>query len=214
MQPKIPLELQGRLERMEQAIDSIAVEVERISEGQRFTTKLLERAPAGRPQQLPPTAAAEPMRVRSSIVDDEPNIRRMVGALLSGEGFEVRDAANGAAGVRAASKREPDAVLLDLMMPGELDGMAALGQLRERFPPLPVVMMSGRAGAHRRGARDEARRLPLSREAADARGVLLALRSALELRQARREAQTLREESRARAARWSGQRRRWSACAS
>ncbi|MBA3656346.1 MAG: hypothetical protein H0W69_03225 [Gemmatimonadaceae bacterium] len=37
----IPLELTSRLERMEQAIDSIAVEVERISEGQRFTTKLL-----------------------------------------------------------------------------------------------------------------------------------------------------------------------------
>ncbi len=52
--PKIPLELSGRLERMEQAIDSIAVEVERISEGQRFTTKLLSERPQGAPQQLPP----------------------------------------------------------------------------------------------------------------------------------------------------------------
>lgn len=42
--PKIPAELQDRLERMEQAIDSIAIEVERISEGQRFTTKLLSDA--------------------------------------------------------------------------------------------------------------------------------------------------------------------------
>lgn len=41
----IPNDVTARLERMEQAIDSIAVEVERISEGQRFTTKLLaERA--------------------------------------------------------------------------------------------------------------------------------------------------------------------------
>ncbi|HET7623141.1 MAG TPA: hypothetical protein VFK39_14645 [Gemmatimonadaceae bacterium] len=39
--PAVPAELQQRLEHMEQAIDSIAVEVERISEGQRFTTKLL-----------------------------------------------------------------------------------------------------------------------------------------------------------------------------
>ena len=39
--PQIPAEMTARLERMEQAIDSIAVEVERISEGQRFTTKLL-----------------------------------------------------------------------------------------------------------------------------------------------------------------------------
>jgi hypothetical protein len=39
--PQIPSEVLARLERMEQAIDSVAVEVERISEGQRFTTKLL-----------------------------------------------------------------------------------------------------------------------------------------------------------------------------
>jgi hypothetical protein len=39
--PKLSPEVLARLERMEQAIDSIAVEVERISEGQRFTTKLL-----------------------------------------------------------------------------------------------------------------------------------------------------------------------------
>jgi hypothetical protein len=38
---RVPSEVTARLERMEQAIDSIAVEVERISEGQRFTTKLL-----------------------------------------------------------------------------------------------------------------------------------------------------------------------------
>ncbi|MEP6733050.1 MAG: hypothetical protein ABJE10_20575 [bacterium] len=42
----VPTEIASRLERMEQAIDSIAIEVERISEGQRFTTKLLaERVP-------------------------------------------------------------------------------------------------------------------------------------------------------------------------
>ena len=51
-QPRIPAEVAARLERMEQALDSVAVEVERISEGQRFTTKLLsERAAA------PPIAA-------------------------------------------------------------------------------------------------------------------------------------------------------------
>ena len=52
--PNIPLELTGRLERMELAIDSIAVEVERISEGQRFTTKLLSDRAQGAPQQLAP----------------------------------------------------------------------------------------------------------------------------------------------------------------
>ena len=42
----VPTELTARLERMEQAIDSIAIEIERISEGQRFTTKLLADRPA------------------------------------------------------------------------------------------------------------------------------------------------------------------------
>jgi hypothetical protein len=46
--PAIPHELAAQIERMEHAIDSIAIEVERISEGQRFTTKLLaERNGAG-----------------------------------------------------------------------------------------------------------------------------------------------------------------------
>ena len=44
--PRVPSDVTARLERMEQAIDSIAVEVERISEGQRFTTKLLADRPA------------------------------------------------------------------------------------------------------------------------------------------------------------------------
>jgi hypothetical protein len=52
LQPKVPPEVMGRLERMEMAIDSIAVEVERISEGQRFTTKLLSERQ--QPQALPP----------------------------------------------------------------------------------------------------------------------------------------------------------------
>ena len=45
----IPADVTARLERMEQAIDSIAVEVERISEGQRFTTKLLSERTAPAP---------------------------------------------------------------------------------------------------------------------------------------------------------------------
>ncbi len=47
--PPVPSDVTGRLERIEQAIEAVAVEVERISEGQRFTTKLLaEKADAVR----------------------------------------------------------------------------------------------------------------------------------------------------------------------
>jgi two-component system nitrogen regulation response regulator NtrX len=126
------------------------------------------------------------------IIDDEPNIRRMVGALLSAEGYEVRDAPDGATGLARAAETDPDVLLLDLMMPGELDGMATLARMRETLPDVPVVMMSGRAGlsdavrATKLGAFNFLEK-PLSPE-----GVLLALSSALELRQARREAKVLR----------------------
>ena len=128
------------------------------------------------------------------IIDDEPNIRRMVGALLTAEGFEVRDAADGATGVAAAIQLDPDVVLLDLMMPGSLDGMSTLKALREKLPDTPVIMMSGRAGlsdavkATQLGAHNFLEK-PLTPE-----GVLLSIGTALELRRARREAEALRAE--------------------
>ena len=126
------------------------------------------------------------------IIDDEPNIRRMVGALLAAEGYDVREAPDGAGGVSRALESEPDLVLADLMMPGEIDGMGVLARLREKLPDVPVVMMSGRAGlsdavkATKLGAFTFLEK-PLTPE-----GVLLALASALELRRARREARELR----------------------
>jgi len=128
------------------------------------------------------------------IVDDEPNIRRMVGALLAAEGYEVRDAADGASGAARAAETEPDVVLLDMMMPGPIDGMGALNRLRESVPDVPVIMMSGRAGlgdavrATKLGAFNFLEK-PLSPES-----VLLAMAAAVELRQARREARALRED--------------------
>lgn len=61
-QPPVPPEIFGRLERIEQAVDAIAIEVERISEGQRFTTQLLSEGrqhaaaalPAGAEKAGPP----------------------------------------------------------------------------------------------------------------------------------------------------------------
>ena len=128
------------------------------------------------------------------IADDEPNIRRMVGALLAGEGYEVTETPSGVEAVARVREGEPDVALVDLMMPGELDGMATLGRLREIAPDLPVIMMSGRAGladavkATKLGAFNFLEK-PLTPE-----GVLLAVSSALELRQTRRVARALRAE--------------------
>jgi two-component system nitrogen regulation response regulator NtrX len=128
------------------------------------------------------------------IVDDEPNIRRMVGALLSTEGYDIREAANGTQGLSKVAESEPDAILLDLMMPGELDGLATLARLRVSNPDVAVVMMSGRASlsdavnATKLGAVNFLEK-PLTPE-----GVLFAVGAALELRQSRRVTRELRAE--------------------
>ena len=58
--PKLPTEIMQRFERMEQSLDAIAVEVERISEGQRFTTKLLSDVKDSAASQIPARSSAPP----------------------------------------------------------------------------------------------------------------------------------------------------------
>ena len=127
------------------------------------------------------------------IVDDEANLRRMVAAVLVAEGFRTAEAANGTEAIATVQRRRPDAVLLDLQMPGGPDGLETLERLSAEAPGLPVVMMSGRAGlqdavrATKLGAYHFLEK-PLAPES-----VLLTLRSALALAKARAEAQALRE---------------------
>src|SRR5215213_3365311 len=78
------------------------------------------------------------------IVDDEPNIRRMLGSLLRAEGYRVREAGSALGALAEMRAEEPDAVMLDLYLDGET-GLEALPRLREAAPDLPVIMMSGRA---------------------------------------------------------------------
>jgi hypothetical protein len=55
--PRIPSEVSDRLERIEQSLEAVAIEVERITEGQRFTTKLLSEGRTSAAAQLPAAAA-------------------------------------------------------------------------------------------------------------------------------------------------------------
>jgi two-component system nitrogen regulation response regulator NtrX len=127
------------------------------------------------------------------IVDDEPNIRRMLGSLLRAEGYRTREAGSALGALTEVQGEEPDAVLMDLYMDGET-GLDALPRLREAAPDLPVIMMSGRASlsdavkATRLGAFHFIEK-PLTPEA-----VLLTLGSALELRKARELNRSLMEE--------------------
>ena len=63
------------------------------------------------------------------VVDDEPHIRTVLRGYLQADGFEVAEAADGAAALAALRAQPPDLVLLDVMMPG-IDGLEVLRQLR------------------------------------------------------------------------------------
>ncbi|HKA57165.1 MAG TPA: sigma-54 dependent transcriptional regulator [Gemmatimonadales bacterium] len=121
------------------------------------------------------------MSPRVLLVDDEANIRRMVGALLQSDGFETIEAPDGNAAITRLVEDVPDVVLLDLMMPPGPDGLATLEQIRKRAPHVPVIMMSGKANladavrAMKLGAFQFLEK-PLTPE-----GVVVTLRSALEL---------------------------------
>jgi two-component system, NtrC family, nitrogen regulation response regulator NtrX len=79
------------------------------------------------------------------LVDDEANIRRMLGALLRDEGLAVAEAPNGNAALLMVDQADPDVILLDLLMPPGPDGLETLARLRERGRLTPVIMMSGKA---------------------------------------------------------------------
>ena len=134
------------------------------------------------------------MSPRVLLVDDESNIRRMVGALLQSDGFETVEAPDGNAALTTLVEAAPDVVLLDLMMPPGPDGLATLEQIRRRAPHIPVVMMSGKATladavrATKLGAFQFLEK-PLTPES-----VLVALRSALELSRTLAENKRLHEQ--------------------
>jgi two-component system, NtrC family, nitrogen regulation response regulator NtrX len=134
------------------------------------------------------------------LVDDEANIRRMLGALLRSEGFSVTEAANGNAALLLMEEADPDVVLLDLMMPPGPDGLETLTRMRDRGRSAPVIMMSGKAQltdavrAVKLGAFQFLEK-PLSPE-----GVLVTVRAALELNRTRAENRALHAELGRRAA--------------
>jgi DNA-binding response OmpR family regulator len=80
---------------------------------------------------------------RILVVDDEPNIRKVVTSYLRSEGFEVAEAADGEAALAAFDRTDPDLVILDVMMPGR-DGISVLTELRRRSD-VYVIMLTARA---------------------------------------------------------------------
>ncbi|MAR56756.1 MAG: DNA-binding response regulator [Rickettsiales bacterium] len=77
------------------------------------------------------------------IVDDEPQIRKMLKIALEGVGYKTEECDNGKEGVRLTASVKPDIVLLDLGLP-DLDGKEVLTQIRE-WSQVPVIILSVRS---------------------------------------------------------------------
>ena len=83
------------------------------------------------------------------VVDDDPPIRRMLDRTLRAEGYEVETSADGGAALAAVERTVPDAVILDVAMPG-LDGLAVCRRLRGRGLATPILLLTARDGLDER----------------------------------------------------------------
>ena len=75
------------------------------------------------------------------IVDDEKNMRFVVGRALSGAGHDVREASSGEEALAAFQESIPDLVILDQRMPG-MGGLNTLTEIKKEHPQLPVIMLT------------------------------------------------------------------------
>jgi two-component system, OmpR family, KDP operon response regulator KdpE len=81
---------------------------------------------------------------RILVADDEPAIRRMLRTILTAQGYEVAEIADGSSALEAAKNAPPsDLLLLDLAMPG-MDGLEIIRLLRTSGASLPVIVLSNR----------------------------------------------------------------------
>jgi len=129
------------------------------------------------------------------VVDDEESILQSLEGILSDEGFEVVCAKTGPEALEQIQEVFPDLILLDIWMPG-MDGIETLEKIKETYPHLQVVMMSGHGTietavkATKRGAYDFIEK-PLSLEK-----LLLSVNNALDHYRLEEEISLLKEKSR------------------
>jgi len=94
-------------------------------------------------------AAADGLRradggaVRVLVVDDEPSLAELLASVLRYEGWEIRTAADGATAVRLARDFEPDAIILDVMLP-DFSGLEVLRRVRAIRPHVCVLFLTAR----------------------------------------------------------------------
>ena len=82
--------------------------------------------------------------MRILVIEDSDAIRQMIETLVSARGHEVEGVSTGTKGVDVAISRTPDAILLDLMLPGSIDGFEVCRRLREADATgaIPIIIIS------------------------------------------------------------------------
>lgn len=78
------------------------------------------------------------------IVEDHADIRRLIRMTLEFDAYEIFEAADGAAGLFLAEQVKPDLVLLDVMMPGVLDGLEVCRLFKAQDTPPCVLLLTAR----------------------------------------------------------------------
>lgn len=83
---------------------------------------------------------------RVLVVEDQTDIRKLIRMTLEFENYEIHEAGNGICGLRMASELCPDLVLLDIMMPGALDGLQVCQLIKSKpeLASVKVVLLTAR----------------------------------------------------------------------
>lgn len=95
--------------------------------------------------------AAQPLRrpdgtpIRVLTVDDEPSLIELLAMAMRYEGWDVTTASSGTAAVKAARDVQPDAIVLDMMLP-DFDGLEVMRRIRTEQPDVPVIFLTAKDG--------------------------------------------------------------------
>lgn len=98
---------------------------------------------AAAPTAEPTEGRNEKAGIRILVVDDEAPIRQVLSESLGDEGYTVKTARSGEEGLRVIEEMRPQIVLLDIWMPGSIDGIEVLKQARGKYPGTEFIIMSG-----------------------------------------------------------------------
>lgn len=81
------------------------------------------------------------------IVEDKADVRMLLSATLPSGDYEILQAGDGESGIEAARAHKPAVILMDVMMPGRVDGLEATRRIRQDpdLAAIPILMLSARA---------------------------------------------------------------------